>query len=238
VIQNLLPLFPRRIGATGLAVAIGSSAIGCGLWLVGARFSRPLLALAATIGGGAIGFQSPHWFGWTMDPWTVAVLGALVLGIFGLMAHRWLAVAGLGIVIAAWAILFAVSHYVMPKQFLAPLLPTELIWAQLLNFPKSLSDEVVQLFLVIGGAGLVGGVVIGWRWPRLGVVLFWALLGMILSLIPALAAAQAVEPRYLDLIPAHPQAQALTLAALVLVGTTVQWRMTFSKRPRQSANSA
>ena len=109
MIQNLLPLLPRRIGMVEFAGLAGSLVIGCGLWLAGARFSRPLLALAATVGGGAIGFQTPHWFGWTIDPWMLAVLGALLLGIVGFLAHVQMAALGLGFVVAIWTLLAIIA---------------------------------------------------------------------------------------------------------------------------------
>jgi len=230
VFQNLLPLLPRRIGSAGAAVAIGSAAVGCGLWLAGARFSRPLLAIAATAGGGAIGFQTPRWFGWTIDPFAVAVLGALLLGIVGFFAHRWLAAAGLGIVLAVWAILEAVSPGGLGGQLFTALVPREIVWAQMANFPNSVPNSVIEMMLVAGGAGLIGGTTVALVWPRVGVTLFWTILGLTLTLVSAVVAAKAVHPATLRLFP-RPDAEALTLLSLLAVGMAVQWRMAFHKRP-------
>jgi hypothetical protein len=237
VLQNLLPLLPRRIGSAGAAIAFGLAAVGCGLWLAGARFSRPLLAIAATAGGGAIGFQSPHWFGWTIDPWAVAVLGALLLGVCGFLAHRWLAAAGLGVVLAAWGVLAAVTPSGLGGHLFAALIPREIIWAQLADFPNSIPNGIIELMLVAGGVGLVGGTTVALLWPRVGVTLFWTLLGLTLTLVSAVVATQAVHPAYLRLIP-RPRGEALALFSLLGLGMAVQWRMAFHKRPASRAGKS
>jgi len=235
LIQNLLPLLPRRIGSAGLAIAVGSAALGVGLWLIGARFSRPLLATAATIGGGAIGYESPHWFDWKMDPWTVAVLGALLFGVVGFLAHRWVAAVGLGLILAIWTILAAIAHAGLPNKLIASLLPSEFIWSQIAQAPKNLPNQLVMVLLVAGGVGLLGGTAVALKWPRLGTALFWTILGLTISLISLLSAAQEYQPKSLSMIPPHAQVQILTLCGLVALGAAVQWRMAFKKRSSRPA---
>jgi hypothetical protein len=231
LIQNLLPLLPRRIGSVGLTIALGGSAIGCGLWLIGARFSRPLLAGAATVGGAAIGFQSPRWFGWEIDPWAVAVLGALLLGVIGFLAHRWMAAVGLGVVLAIWTIFAAVAHSGWTDNFLVSLLPSEVIWSQIADAPRNLPGQTLAMLLVAGGVGLIGGIAIALRWPRLGTALFWTVLGLSTSLCSILAALQEYQPKVLRWIPSQAQTQGAALAVLIGVGAAAQWRTAFARRP-------
>jgi hypothetical protein len=230
VFQNLVPLLPRRIGSAGAAIAVTSAAVGCGLWLAGARFSRPLLAFAATVGGGAIAYQTPRWFGWTIDPIAVAVLGAILTGVFGFLAHRWLAAAGLGIVLAVWAIAEAVGPGGLGGQLFTALVPREIVWAQLADFPNSVPNGIIELMLVAGGAGLIGGTTVALLWPRVGVTLFWTILGLTLTLVSAVVAAKAVHPASLRLMP-RPREEAVALLTLLGIGMAVQWKMAFRKRP-------
>lgn len=235
ILQNLLPLIPRRLGAVGLTAAIGASALGCGLWLIGARFSRPLLALGATVGGGAIGFQSPQWFGWTIDPWGVAVLGSLLLGIVAFLTHRWLAAFGLGLILAAWVVVAAFATAEMPNQWLMSMLPSEVIWAKLADVPHQLPSAVAALLMLGSAGGLIGGTMLALRWPRLGMSLFWTILGLTIALASGLIAVQNVQPEYLRLIPSRPQLELFSLTGLIAVGTAAQWRLAFYKRPPRKA---
>ncbi len=219
------------MGSVGLAVAVGSAGLGLGLWLIGARFSRPLLATAATIGGGAIGYESPHWFAWALDPWTVAVLGSLLFGVIGFLAYRWVAAIGLGLILSIWTILGAVAHAGLPNRLIASLLPTEFIWSQIAAAPKNLPSQLMMVLLVAGGIGLIGGTAVAIKWPRLGTALFWTILGLSIALGSILAAAQDYQPKALGMIPPHAEMQLAALGGLIVIGAAVQWRITFAKKP-------
>jgi hypothetical protein len=232
VLQNLLPLLPRRFSAIGLAFAAAFCVAGLGFWLLGARFSRPMLALAATVGGGAIGFNLPHWFGWSIDPWSVCVLGALLLGTFGFLAHAYLAAIGLGLLLSTWAVLTALAAQgpLTPWQW-----PTSLTATTTPTFsfglPQLLPEEISTPTLAAAAVSLFVGFTLALMFRRLGAVLFWSILGLSLILLTSLAAAQSAGPQYLQFIPPRATFQGLIVAALIAIGSAVQWKIAFPKRP-------
>jgi hypothetical protein len=235
LIQNLLPLFRWRLNPTGLTIAALSAALGLALWLTGAKFSRQLLALTGTIAGGVIGYLSPHWFDWAIDPWAVAVLGALILGIAGFMAHVYLAGLGLGLILAIWGALTAISVIGLPKFWDWPIFPAN---NDLLPFVgiirASVPDHLVIMLFYAAGVGAVIGPAVGLMWPRLAVVLFWSLIGLTFLLLPALWAGQS----YVHHLPPQPASQATILIMLILAGAGMQWRITFAKgSPKPAAKS-
>src|SRR5882757_2471420 len=103
MIQRFLVLLPTQISSMTLAIAIAGAALGLILWLSGSRFNRTIITLISVSGGALIGLQMPGWFGWRLDGWATAVLGALALGISGYVLPKvWVGV-GLGAVWAIWA---------------------------------------------------------------------------------------------------------------------------------------
>src|SRR5258705_4914270 len=103
MIQQFLALLPRQINSLALAIAIAGAVLGGLLWLGGSRFSRTLMTLISVSTGGLVGLQLPRWFGWGLEGWATAVLGALVLGISGYVLHKLWVGLGLGLVLAMWA---------------------------------------------------------------------------------------------------------------------------------------
>lgn len=81
-------------------------------------------------------------------------------------------------------------------------------------------------------AGLVVGLAVGFACRRLGVVLFWSLLGSAATLLALLAAAR---PDYLTLLPTRAWEQAILAAVTVLFGAMVQWRLTFANSSPKAA---
>jgi hypothetical protein len=233
VIQNLLPLLPRRID---LPLAIEIVAGGAAVWLAGARFSRTLLALAATLAGGAIGYQSPQWFGWNVDPWSVAVGGALMLGIIGFIGHRWIAALGLGVVLSVWTVLATIACvglHGIPD--FAELLPRNAIAANLNSSPQGASETNGPIIFAALAVGLIAGITFAVAYRRLALVLFWSLLGSAAAILPALAVAR---PHYLTWVPRSALEQGLFLFVMVALGAAVQWRITFSKASASAVHSS
>src|SRR5687768_5279625 len=105
MLQQLLALMPKEAGTFGLVVTVAGTLAGLVLWLVGARFSRPLITLCTVALGGAVGMMLPRWCGWTVNGMGTAVGGAIVLGVSGYVMHRFWVGIGLGLVMCCWAAL-------------------------------------------------------------------------------------------------------------------------------------
>jgi len=238
LIQNLLPLLPERVGPVGMTALVGTSVFGCGLWLFGARFSRPLLALAASVGGGAIGYQSPHWLGWSVDPLAMAVLGALILGVFGFVAHLYLATLGLGMVAGGWAMLAVVACVGLGNGWSWTDFAASDGWMDYVSvLQRTVPSKLAIVLMYAGGVGLLIGSAFALIFRRLGVVFFWSLTGLSLLLLSVLAAAEAEATKYLLFVPPHASGQIAVLAGLVAMGAAVQWKVTFARRPKARSSA-
>src|SRR5450432_1535814 len=102
MVQELVNLLPRDAGVFGLVIAIVGSLVGVLIWLVGSRFSRPIVTLATVTLGAAIGMHLPRWFGWDISGAGPAVGAALVLGVTGYALHGMWVGIGLGTILASW----------------------------------------------------------------------------------------------------------------------------------------
>src|SRR4029453_5362604 len=98
MVQELLNLLPQDVGRLGLVIAIVGSMIGLGMWLIGSRFSRPIVTLLTVLLGASIGMHLPKWFGWQISGAGPAVGAALVLGVTGYVLHGMWVGIGLGTV--------------------------------------------------------------------------------------------------------------------------------------------
>src|SRR5215218_9169883 len=105
MVQQLLPLLPKEIGQAALIAALVGTFIGVGLWLAGARFSRPLITLVTVSLGAVIGRALPGWMNWNVNSMAASVGGAVVLGMSGYVMHRVWVGLGLGLLLACWAAL-------------------------------------------------------------------------------------------------------------------------------------
>jgi hypothetical protein len=232
MIQNLLPLFPRRIAGMDLLVIVGVLLIGLALWLTGARFNRQLLALTATVSGGALAFQFPRWYGWSLDPWSAAVLGALVLGVLAFVACRYVTALALGSALAVWAALTCIACAGLGHGWTLPSAaadPTSVL-GLISGIQNSMPHQLATLMLSAAGIAFVAGTTMGFFWRRLGVVLLWSMTGLLLVLVCSLALVQAGGRTYVRAIPPQGQRQALVIAALLAIGAAAQWKITFAKR--------
>ena len=160
------------------------------------------------------------------------MLGALLLGIVGFLAHVYLAAAGLGLLLSAWAILTALAAEgpLTPWQLPAGYSPAA-ARTFVVGLPQLLPEEISRPALAAAGVSLFVGVTLALMFRRLGAVLFWSILGLSLILLTSLAAAQSAGPQYLSLIPARAASQALIVFALIAIGSTIQWKIAFPKRP-------
>src|SRR5687768_9084266 len=105
MLLELLSLLQRDTDRAALIFAVGGATLGAGLWLLGARYSRAMIALLAVAIGGLLGVTLPRWYGLTISTQATAVGGAVVLGLSGWLLHRVWVGLGLGLVFAAWAAL-------------------------------------------------------------------------------------------------------------------------------------
>jgi hypothetical protein len=209
MLQELSSLMPHQVGEFALWMVMVGLALGGGLWLAGACFSRSIITLSLVAAGSFVGKWLPGWMGWSIDPMATAVGGAIALGISGYLLHQYWVGIGLGMVLAAWTAMLTwkdIGH--------------SLNWREM----EGWSSARLALSFAVWGAGLTG-IAATWLWPKVGQSLFYSITGLTLALAMALAVAQMGRGNWLGWVPAENWAQYASMAALVLVGAVVQWRL-------------
>jgi len=199
------------------------------LWLLGARYSRAMIALLAVAIGGLLGVTLPRWYGLTISTQATAVGGAVVLGLSGWLLHRVWVGLGLGLVFAAWAALGTWVFYNDPATAPAWAWPVVSVdttiasyatetWAQVL-------ENIRKLLPYACGGAMVSGLCASLVWPRIGTVMLYSCAGVSLLVGMGLAAMNFARPEWLTHVPVQTWAQLTTLAGLVGFGAVVQWQV-------------
>lgn len=227
MLYQLTALLPSELLRLSAGATVMCAVAGIALWLVGARFSRYLVTLAAVAVGTVVGMRLPTWMGWQVDGMGTAVAGAIVIGVGGFLLHRtWIGLL-LGLMMALWVGLavwvamagdvqwdwHAVEWSGQPVQFMKN------VWQ---TFPPNLS-RIVPIAMMTGfGAGTLLAVF----WPKLSKVLAFTLIGVTVAVPMGLVATRDVHPQWLSLVPSAVPAQVALLAGLVVLGSIIQWRNT------------
>lgn len=239
MVQELLNLLPDEVSTGALYALVGLAAAGLGVWLLGARWSRPVVTLVLVAAGTLLGRALPGWMGWSIDPMGPAIGGALVLGLSGYILHRmWVGIA-LGGLLALWAavgcwVMFSGEHAIdwsSEPELVVESTPREIVQAQW----EALPPELTSVLPWACGTALVLGATLAFMWPRVAVALLYSGLGVTLVAGCGLAAMHAAKPDWIAMLPQQLWAQLAILAGMLLVGTLVQIRML---RPRKKSKDA
>jgi hypothetical protein len=236
MVQQLLPLLPKEIGQAALIAALVGTLIGAGLWLVGARFSRPLITLVTVSMGAVIGRSMPEWMNWNVNSMAASVGGAVVLGMSGYIMHRVWVGLGLGLLLACWAAVavwvFAGADTVLTWPAVDPTMTWQSFgqacWDQL-------PERVRTLLPYACGGAMISGFLSSLLWPRVAVVILYSALGTSLLVSLGLVAIEAKRPDWITFVPSQTWAQVTTLLGIVAFGAIVQWQMADGKKPEASS---
>ncbi len=239
MVQQLLPLLPHDIGQAALVAALFGTLVGAGLWLAGARISRPLVTLLGVSLGAVLGRALPGWMEWNVNSMAASVGGAVVLGMSGVILHRvWIGL-GLGLLLACWA---ALGTWAFAGEGAVPTWPAVETTTTIASFAQATwanVPEPVRKLLPYGcGGAMLSGFLAALLWPRAAVVLLYSALGTSLLVGMGLIAIENGRPQWITIVPAHTWAQLTTLLGLVAFGAVVQWqRAPVSKSERAPAAS-
>lgn len=237
MVQELLPMLPQEPGRTALVVAIIGTLIGLGLWLAGARYSRPLVTLLAVSIGGIVGQKMPLFAGWTMNSAATAVGGAFVLGLSAYLVHRLWVASLLAIMLAAWA---ALGTWIICNDSSVWTWPAVDAETTLRTFAgatwASLPEAVRKYMPVATGIAMISGFASTLVWPRVGQVLLYSTAGVSLVIGMGVAAIEFGRPEWIWIVPAQTHAQLMLLFGMVAFGAVVQWQLAPS--PSKDTSSA
>jgi hypothetical protein len=226
MVQQLLPLLPKEIGQAALVAALVGTLIGAGLWLVGSRFSRPMITLLAVSLGAVLGRSLPGWMSWNVNTMATSVGGAVLLGMSGYVLHRVWVGAGLGVVLACWAAIGTWLFAGAGAELTWPVVDAETtmrafgeqLWT---NLP----EKVRTILPFACGGALLSGFLSSLLWPRMAVAILYSALGTSLLVGLGLIAIENGRPDWITIVPSQTWAQVSTLVGIVAFGALVQWQL-------------
>ncbi len=226
MVQQLLPLLPNDLGQAALVVALLGTLVGAGLWLVGARFSRPLVTLVTVSLGAVVGRAIPGWMGWNINSMAASVGGAVVLGASGFGLHRVWVGLGLGLLLACWTALAAWAFTGVGAEPTWPVVDsTTTLTSFCCDLWETVPEPTRRILPYAGGGAILSGFMASLLWPRVAVVLLYSTLGTSLLVGLGLLTIENRNPAWITIVPAQTWAQVTTLFGLVAFGAVVQWQM-------------
>lgn len=203
---------------------------GAMVYLLGARFSRGLVTLALVTLGAFLGKLIPPALGTHIDPAAGCIVGALVLGVLAFVFHRFLIAWSLGLLTGLCVVLGLFVHATTPAAWTWPSLSHGLSPALELCAAQ-LGTDTVQRMAALGGIASLAATALAFVFPRIGLCLFWSLLGLMLMLTSLLGYSAAHTSDLLTSLSARDtQTQLIALAALLLTGFVIQWPQTGKRK--------
>jgi hypothetical protein len=236
MVQELLNLLPRDVGTIGLVIAIIGSMIGVGMWLIGSRFSRPIVTLLTVLLGASVGMQLPKWFGWQISGAGPAVGGAVVLGVTGFVLHGMWVGIGLGTLLSSWVTLACWIMFRNGASFAWPAVGPESTFTGFLHAVwLGLPADVTRILPYACATAMITGLAVTIIWPKVSLVLTWSMAGVTLLTCMGVAALEIGQPVWLTKIPQPMWAQTSLIMLLVMLGSLIQWKL--SPKPVAVKNS-
>jgi hypothetical protein len=226
MVQELLNLLPQDVGTLGLVIAIVGSMIGLGMWLIGSRFSRPIVTLLTVLLGASIGMHLPKWFGWQISGAGPAVGAALVLGVTGYVLHGMWVGIGLGTVLSSWT---ALGCWILLRNGVAwhwPVVgPETILDGFFRELWLGLPPDVSRILPYACATAMITGLAVTIIWPKVSLVLVWSMAGVTLLVCMGVAAVSIGQPAWLLKIPQQMWAQGSLVMLLVMLGSLIQWKL-------------
>jgi hypothetical protein len=214
--------------------------VGFLLWLMGARYSRQIVTLCGVAIGTLVGKHLPEIAPRVnLAPAVLAVGGALLLGVTAFLTHRlWVGVL-LGSMLAVWTSLGTWIAFRGQQSWSQPVWDADMSLRQFSTGLWSvLPPDVTRVLPWAAGAAMVSGLAMALLWPRIAAALNWSIAGASMWLMVALAALCFVKPDLLGRLPTQTPMQIAALAAIVLFGTGVQWKLSRPARTKAAPRPA
>lgn len=239
MLQQFIALLPKEVGTLGLVVCVAGTLGGVLLWLVGARFSRPLITLCTVAIGAVLGTMLPRWFEWSVSGMGAAVGAAIVLGISGYWFHRFWVGLGLGLVMSCWVALGTWTLLSGDVEWSWPQVDDNVTAMSYLTTTwQMLPPDVTHALPFTCATALLSGLVAAVLWPRVGLVMLYSVAGVSLLVGMGLAAIEIGRPQWIGIVPAQASSQLMLLGGLVVFGAAVQWWQMSSPAAKKESGEA
>lgn len=214
---------PQWPGPWPWTVAVASVIVGVALLLWGDKIHRVVLTLAGVGLGAALGGATAPALG--MGVWVGRVVGAVVLGLVGLVAARliWALMAmGLSTAAVGWVL---ASRYPAetPPDIDASASWLGAAWQWIVAVSAGVRKENPTMLLLVLLPVATLPLLVALIRPRLGRILMTSLLGGAGIVFALLLVASRINPTYWDTAMAKPISLAIVVAVLMLGGLTVQY---------------
>jgi hypothetical protein len=223
MLQQLIPFLPNLQTRVEAWAFIATAALGLVLWVVGGRYTQPLMALIGVFCGGIIGRQIPSWLGWSIDTMTPTVALAILIGISGFVFHRAWAAIALGGIFALWAffgtwiVLHGNNQWSWPASTFSQFGPA--VW-------NSLPPEVARILPFTSGAAFLTGMAPMILWPRIATALLYSCVGLTVTVLCGLVSTPFALRHSIANSTLSLELQSAILASLVIMGSIIQCRLT------------
>jgi hypothetical protein len=228
MIQEILPLLPQPLGSSLFTLCVIAVTVGALLWIMGAVWSRGIVTLVAVAVGATLGMQLPRWYLWPVNSMSLAVLGAVVLGIIAFAIPRLWVGFTLGAVLCAWALLGTWIVLRGDSTFAprADWQTSQMIWPDYVKdcffrFPEHVRRVVPYSM----ATAMISGLAFTLLWPRFGRAFMGSTLGVTMVFAAGLALMSDRQPQFLVYLPNEWQAQVGMLVGFVLLGALIQWQL-------------
>jgi hypothetical protein len=241
MVQQLLNLLPQdRVAEFVFSFVVFGAVMGLATLFLGSLRRRAAATLMLMCLGILMGRGLHAWYGWGGEPNATAILGAVVGGVLGFLLHRlWIAI-GLGVVAALLAACVLWFQLEAARQVEAPRLEAGMGLLDHLSLCWSRVPEDFQsvLPLVTAPAFLIFAV-FGFVFVRLGSAMFFATAGaMVLAASLLLGETSGHMPQIGSMLPQLIELRVLLFAAVVLLGTLVQWLLVKPDKARKKPAAA
>lgn len=222
---QILDFLPQDPGSATLIVALVGSLLGFAFWLMGSRFSQPVIAWMAVAIGTAVGMKLPAWYGWNIDPMEPAVAGAVLLGISGFVLHSaWIGI-GLGLVLSSWGFLAIWTTLANGADWKWPAFThNTLLPKYLMDLWNMLPEPVQRYYPFVAVGAMLCGIMVAILWPRLGMSVMWSAAGTSMLITLGAMAIQRLLPTALERMPRQTLPQWSALVVMIGLGAILQWR--------------
>jgi hypothetical protein len=229
MLQNVTNFLIQRLGDQAGPAAVFAAAAGAFVWLLGARFSKSILALVGVGVGAWVGVHLPQWYRWNFDGMALGMGGALLAGFAGyLLNTTWVG----GALIANMGVLFGLTAWVIRAGDATWNMPASINWSGgqveiLRTLWSTMPGDLPQVMPYAVATGVICAMGLGILWPRLAKGMSWSLIGLTLILLGAGVALRIQRPgsNLSDYLPASPWQRVSALWGLAVLGMLLQWMM-------------
>jgi hypothetical protein len=224
MIQEILDTLPDAVNRLHAPTVLAIAGVGLVLALIGARFSRAVIALSLVSAGTVIGLQMPRWFGWAIDPMGTAFGMAIVLGLSGyVLPALWEGVflsaflAGIAGT-AVWLKLAPHASWHVPAIDWSAT-AVEIAGKIRLSLPTALTTALP----VALGIGATIGALTMVIWQKMGKVILYSTLGASVFVVAGILGVRQIRPEWLSRIPDDSFVQEAIFAVLLILCAGIQF---------------